>query len=365
MPANIALIKYHLANAGGLEKQTWRIARAFQKAGRQVDLLTTSSPKNCPFPVHELPCKKKPLSFQNIRAFDKACQKHLKTHSYPILFTMDRIRFATHIRAGNGCHAAYLNQRRRFDPRHKTLTFPLNPLHRTLLKLEKKAFENPLLQKLITNSAMVKSEILTHYNVPEKKIVVIHNGVEWEEMAEPFSRSAENSRYHFLFVGSGFRRKGLRLLLAALAHLSDQDWKLSVVGDDRKMTEYLALTEKLGLTKQVKFFGRRSDVIDFYRRADCLVLPTQYDPFANTTVEALAMGLTVLTSKSNGGHEILKKETGILIEDLTSKESLIAALQEALTRPKTKKRAEKIRNSVQYLTFDNQLTSLVETCLSS
>ena len=46
----------------------------------------------------------------------------------------------------------------------------------------------------------------------------------------------------------------------------------------------------------------------FYQMADALVIPSFYDPFANVTVEALAMGLFVLSSKHNGGPEILTKK---------------------------------------------------------
>ena len=275
---------------------------------------------------------------------------------------MDRISCATHIRAGNGCHAAYLDHRSQFEPFHK-YTFPLNPLHRTLLHLEKAAFESPHLRKLITNSHMVKQEILSHYNIPEEKIVTIHNGVEWEKFAQSYSQFTPNSTYHFLFVGSGFKRKGLDLLLPALSNLPEKNWSLSIIGDDRNLAHYIKLTEKLHLQKQIHFHGKVADTTPFYQKADCLILPTRYDPFANTTVEALAMGLTVVTSKTNGGHEILQPETGNIIDDLTSQDSLLDSLKKALMRPKTPQRAKTIRNTVQSLSFENQLKELTDICL--
>ncbi len=350
----VALIKYHLANSGGLEKQAYYIKKAFEMAGNSVDLISKET----------LQLKPNPFSFQNIHAFNTACEKHLTKNPYSHIFTMDRISCATHIRAGNGCHAAYLNRRIQFEPLHK-FTFGLNPLHRTLLHLEKTAFENPFLRKLITNSHMVKQEILSRYNIPEEKITTIHNGVEWEKFAQSYSQFTPNSTYHFLFVGSGFKRKGLDLLLPALSKLSEKNWRLSIVGHDRNLPYYIKLTKKLHLQKQIHFYGKVGDTTPFYQKADCLILPTLYDPFANTTIEALAMGLTVVTSKTNGGHEILKPETGIIIDDLTSQDSLIASLQKALTRPKTLKLAKTIRNSVQSLSFENQLKELTDQCLNS
>jgi len=42
-----------------------------------------------------------------------------------------------------------------------------------------------------------------------------------------------------------------------------------------------------------------------FAAADLYVLPTRYDPFANSTLEAVASGLPVVTTTSNGAHEIL------------------------------------------------------------
>ncbi len=55
----------------------------------------------------------------------------------------------------------------------------------------------------------------------------------------------------------------------------------------------------------------------FYQLADALAIPSFYDPFANVTVEALAMGLFVVSSRSNGGFEILDPSKGIIIENLS------------------------------------------------
>ena len=66
-----------------------------------------------------------------------------------------------------------------------------------------------------------------------------------------------------------------------------------------------ALAAKLNIQRRVTFFGPQKEIRPFYQFADALVIPSFYDPFANVTVEALAMGLFVVSSKSNGGHEIL------------------------------------------------------------
>jgi len=116
----------------------------------------------------------------------------------------------------------------------------------------------------------------------------------------------------------------------------------------------------LGLEKRVSFFGPQEEMIPFYQESDVLVLPTLYDPFANVTLEALAMGLFVITSSYNGAAEILTEHSGYVIENLNDKESIKKALLVGLKHPKREESALFIRNTIKDLEFSNQLDKIVE-----
>lgn len=365
MPS-IVLLKSRLDYKGGLEKYTLRIARAFAEKGCPVTILTTGDPpKLAGMEVISL-AKTSKCSFYHITHFDALCQKWLRKHPHDIVFGMERTTNQTHYRAGSGVHAAYLRQRRLTDSPLKCLFFSINPLHLALLRMEKKAFESKSLRLLFTNSEMVKKEILQTYATPSEKIVVIHNGVEWKEWESDFKSSFNrppSSLYHFLFVGNGYRRKGLMFLLKGLAKLTFQDWRLTVVGKDKEMRYFQKQASLLGLEKRVSFQGPQPDLRPFYQAADALVIPSIYDPFANVTLEALAMGLYVVSSRFNGGHEVLTPEGGYLIDDLTSPESMSAALSQAISHPKTLASASFIREQIKELDFTKQLDKIVSATL--
>lgn len=341
----VVFLKSRLAHRGGLEHYTHKLASAFAAKGCDVTILTTG-----PVPPIEgievisvAPGSK--FSLFHLWRFDRLCQKWLANNQAKIIFGMERNSYQTHYRAGSGVHAVYLKQRRASFL--KRLSFALNPLHRYILKLEKQAFEHPDLRVLFTNSHMVKQEILNTYATPEEKIKVVHNGVAWSDKAEAFEKSLERSPapYHFLFVGNDFTRKGLPELLAALKTLKSP-YQLTVVG---KGTPIKA--------PHTRYVGPQSNVTPFYAAADALVLPSLYDPFSNVTLEALAMGLFVLTSKTNGAHEILEPTTGIVIDDLPTD------LNTALNHPKTPDHARSIRQSVKALDFSSQLDKIVTQTL--
>ncbi|HSX25457.1 MAG TPA: glycosyltransferase family 4 protein [Chlamydiales bacterium] len=361
MKKHVVILKSRAGHCGGLEKYSARIAAAFAEKGARVSLLGGESVAKWP-------------SFLRLEQYDRYVQTWLKNNPADLVFGMDRNRHQTHLRAGNGVHAAYLKSRIAAEGRLKYLICRFNPLHRKILELEQAGFENPALQKLFTNSHMVRSEILNYYKVDPKKIKVIHNGVEWEEMADAFQNwenkremgfkkfGLDPSHFHFLFVGNGYLRKGLDRLLEGLSRLSTRDFHLSVVGKDKRMELYRAKAMQLGLKTQVRFFGAQSEIRLFYQMADVLVIPSFYDPFANVTVEALAMGLFVLSSKQNGGAEILTKENGAVIEDLLEPDSMVNALELTLKERKTPMSAAARRQSVASLDFSKQMRTLIEAC---
>lgn len=374
----VSLLTRHFGTLGGLEKYAWRIAQAFTRRGAHVNILTADPIKKSEFhPLihfHSLPLKKW-LNFRQVQEFDVACEKWHQKHPSDIIFGMDRTRHQTHIRAGNGVHAAYLENRKLLEANYHPLKTKLNPLNRTILQIEKEAFESPHLKTLFTNSHMVKREVLKYYQTCPDKVQVVHNGVEWHEMEKDFTCWLEKkqglcsqlgldpSRYHFLFIGNGYKRKGLIPLLKALKALSFRDFHLSVLGKDKNISDFIAFSQELGLQDHVSFFGPRSDVRQFYQIADALVIPSFYDPFANVTVEALAMGLYVVSSPFNGGHEVLKEENGTVISNLLDEGAFAHSLSTAIMHPKTWIRSQNIRESIKHLDFSNQLSTLIDLTL--
>ena len=368
---SLTLIKKDLHFSGGLEKVTLRIVHTFIKKGIHVSLYTSSTAS--------LPCfvfSYKPkglLKVQRLKDFDAWLSE--KTAQDSTVFSMDRCSSQTHHRAGNGVHAAYLDLRSEIEGPLSRLSFFLNPLHRFQLKLEKQTFESSKTQVIIVNSDMVRQQILKYYKTDPSKIHVVHNGVEWKEFEADFNDSIANRKkyaidlgldpsvFQFLFVGHNFKRKGLDILLEALSLLRSKNFHLSIVGHDKHINSYKLLARRLGLESRVTFFGSEPSSRPYYLAADSLVIPSMYDPFANVTIEALALGLFVVSSKMNGGHEVLEPCSGAIIQNSHNAEELAAGLEIALDNPKEPLRAARIRSTVSHLDYSLQLEKICDLCL--
>ncbi|MCI5052899.1 MAG: glycosyltransferase family 4 protein [Simkaniaceae bacterium] len=358
-----------------MEKYADRLSKAFLERGYKVHFFTETPMKNTGPITYHVAKSSGIFGYQKIRSFDKSCSAFLKNNDFDIVFGLDRNSTQTHIRAGNGVHRAYMDIRQALDSSFKKLTSPINPLNRTILDIEQKSFEHPDLRKIICNSNMVKKQILSYYDVNPDKIEVIHNGVEWSEMEQDFLNWPEKKwknasdlnldphTYHYLFVGNGYERKGLTILLHAMSLIRHLDIHLSVVGKEKKLGRFIRLANSLGLGKKVTFFGEQSSLTPFYQIADSLIIPSLYDPCANVTMEALAMGLFVISSKTNGGHEILTPENGNVIPSMYDLEAIVEGLVNAFNTPKSFLLSKQIRDSVQYLDFSTRLNETINLCL--
>lgn len=249
-------------------------------------------------------------------SFSRAVQASLRREGFDLVQSHERIPGCDLYRAGDGVHRQWLEYRVAGASFAERLRVGLNPYHWYTCAAEKAMFEHPGLRAVICNSKMVAGEIARHFTISVDKLHVIYNGVDLEHF-HPNQRAAlrmsARSRFGcgpedtlFAFVGSGFARKGLESAIDALAATGRNDFRLLVVGHDRSSAKYERQAERIGVAGRVKFLGGQEEVRPVYAAADCFILPTRYDPFPNTALEALAMGLPVIVSDQCGAAELVR-----------------------------------------------------------
>lgn len=113
--------------------------------------------------------------------------------------------------------------------------------------------------------------------------------------------------FQIVFVGQLIHRKGLDLLLEALAELEKSNWILHVVGDGRQRARYEDLARRLRLTGRIIWHGTlpNVEVRRLLAGVDCLVLPSRHDGWGAVVNEALMSGTPVLCTDACGASELL------------------------------------------------------------
>ncbi len=88
---------------------------------------------------------------------------------------------------------------------------------------------------------------------------------------------------------------------------------LVLVGDGPDRDAAQAEVDRLGLTKDVRFFGKVDDVGDILRGSDLFLLPSQSESFGLAALEAMACSVPVIASRAGGLPEVITDgETGYL-----------------------------------------------------
>ena len=216
-------------------------------------------------------------------------------------FSLERITCPDIYRAGDGVHKEFL----KIGKKSK-----LNPLHPVYLFLEKRCFVSA--KRIIVNSQMIKKQIVNSYSIDPSKVKLVYNGIDskalhCQQSFEKLSRefAIDQDQPILLYVGSGFKRKGVKEFLQIIAKLQMPNIKAFVVGKEKNINYYQQLSKELKINNQVVFTGPRKDVDDFYTIADVFIFPTHYEPFSNVVLEAMNFENAVFTTKQNGASEIL------------------------------------------------------------
>ena len=337
-PLKIALIRQRYTAFGGAERFVERAMGALSDQGAQMTIVTRNWPGNVDNSA--LICD--PFHLGNLWrdwSFARCVCRTLQDHDFDLVQSHERIACCDVYRAGDGVHREWLKQRQRTLGAAARLSIALNPYHRYVLAAEKRLFSSPRLKAVICNSRMVKQEIREYFGVAEEKLHVIYSGVDtaaFHPGLKAQHRQALRAQYAipcdaplFLFVGSGFARKGLGAALQALATLPPQA-HLLVVGKDRQEAAFKAAAARLGVAQRVHFAGAQRDVKPFYGAADAFVLPTLYDPFPNVALEASACGLPVITSWKSGAAELIEDGKSGYICDALDVASLAGAMARLL-----------------------------------
>ncbi len=111
---------------------------------------------------------------------------------------------------------------------------------------------------------------------------------------------AEDGSVVLLSLASLIRRKGLDVLLDAIAKLPDADLVLWIAGDGPERSALEEQAERLGVSRRVRFLGRREDARDLLAGCDVFVLPSRKEGLGVAALQAMGAGRPVVATRVGG-----------------------------------------------------------------
>ncbi|MGB8779351.1 MAG: glycosyltransferase family 4 protein [Candidatus Bathyarchaeia archaeon] len=171
--------------------------------------------------------------------------------------------------------------------------------------------------RIICCSQYMAQHVMWAYGLPQDRVMVIPNGVDASVYEKEFDRTEFRKRFAFpeekivLYVGRLVYEKGVQTLVSAIPKiLSRVNAKFVVVGDGGMKDHLMRQVANMRLTHRIMFTGflDEESLRKLYQIADVCVVPSLYEPFGITALEAMAAKTPLVVSNTGGLSEIVEHD---------------------------------------------------------
>ncbi len=327
----IAIVVFRLIPSGGRERHAARLAEMLVASGARVSLITSRAAPKLSLDIEQivLPVRAG-TNHGMMRAFGKLAAEATRA-SYDVIVGFQKLNGLDVLFCCDWCFVSY---------RRGAWTMFL-PRNRTMAALERACFSSDSNTRII---AISKSQVLAYeaaYRTPKDRIVLLPPTVDPIYRSVPDLKPSERThllrRYRvsdgsivWLWVALQPRVKGLDRVLAALARVSNAF--LLICGLDRShpsAQRLLGDLKRRGIAGRVCVAGSVDEktLHELYASSDLLVHPARLDVTGTVILEAMALGLPVVTTENCGyAIHVAAADAGIVLPEPFNLAKLTACL---------------------------------------
>jgi glycosyltransferase involved in cell wall biosynthesis len=207
--------------------------------------------------------------------------------------------------------------------------FPLHRIHKLTLRRT---------SRVIAVSQAVAESLYSQSVFAAKKIVTIHNGIDFAKFQNVEDRRADSQKLRVGTAGHLASIKGLEDFARAVAIViqSHPDVEFVIAGEDKSPSRENRialenLIHELGLDENVKLAGWVDDMPAFLATLDLFVSSARAEPFGLAIVEAMAAGVPVVATASEGAREIIDDHNSGRLVPIGDTDSLAKTIVELLS----------------------------------
>ena len=171
----------------------------------------------------------------------------------------------------------------------------------------------------------------------QKKCRIIYNPVDLKEKQALALRTEKKQR--IVSVARLMKQKNQLMLIDAFAEVqkSFPDYILTIYGEGPFRDELQKRIEELGLVEQVELPGRVQNVFDSIADAELFVLSSDFEGMPNALIEAMCLGLPVISTRVSGASDLIENENNGLLTDVGDVKMLIRCMKRMLSDSELRK----------------------------
>lgn len=204
---------------------------------------------------------------------------------------------------------------------------------------------------LFCQGESVKQMASRYLHYVDNRIFVVPNWTADLEANTPtFEKNVYNTSVSFIFVGWVTKEKGVFTLIEAFSKLlrNHPNAKLSIVGSGKDLEAVKNLINQRKLKSVVMVYGwvDKSRVKQLLSTHDVFVLPSDTEGMPNSVIEAMSLGLPVISTPVGVMPDYFVNNETILFVEPKNTEELYLALQRLFVSPETRKSIAMAGNQV-------------------
>jgi glycosyltransferase involved in cell wall biosynthesis len=163
-----------------------------------------------------------------------------------------------------------------------------------------------------------KNFIDLHAEFDKSKIFYVYNGLTIDPLKKTFANN-NSDVYEICCVGTVMERKGQRFIVEALRKMAATSTvpnvHFSIIGAGPLKDDLEVLSKEYGVSKYITFCGSTSNVNKYLLNSDLFILPSITEGFPIAILEAMRLGLPIVSTNVAGIPEMINDgETGVIIE---------------------------------------------------
>lgn len=178
-------------------------------------------------------------------------------------------------------------------------------------------------------------------------VIYVPNGADLNTIKEN-TNSIRGRKIRVIFVGRLEEQKGIKYLIESVKVLKDIEFELIIIGSGSQETKLRGFVKKYGLDEKIIFLGNKKNKEVLYELlcSDIFVLPSIWEGFPLTILEAWTANLPVITTNVGGISKICKNNKNALIIPPRNPRKIASALLALISNKVLRKKLGKNGNSL-------------------
>ena len=174
----------------------------------------------------------------------------------------------------------------------------------------------------------------------QKKTSIIFNPVNKKVSLTPSPSPKGEGNYaekgklnRIISVARLYPQKNQKMMIQAFAKIAEKypDWKLVIYGEGPLRVELEALVSSFKLQERVLLPGRTEKVIEELRKSKIFCLSSDYEGMSNSMIEAICVGLPIVTTKVSGTDELVNDGINGYVVEIGDVDGMASALKKLMS----------------------------------